>query len=81
MIRKIVPGGAVHMPILAERFGGSENFFSHQIKGATVLRQRGPERLRATLLKFFKILSRQAKTVGVVDSETCNCACFYELES
>src|SRR5581483_7726302 len=77
LIRKIIPGGAMHMPILAQCFGGSENFFGDHVDRATVLRQRGPQRFRATLLKLFKILSRQVKAVGMVDAEACNRARSY----
>ena len=40
-----------------------------------------PERLRATLLKFFKILARQIKTVGMIDAKSCHCACAHQLEN
>src|SRR6266478_504618 len=74
LIRKIVARRAIHAPVFAQRLRAGENFFCDHVNGAPIFGQRDPKRLRATLLKFFEILSGQVKTIGVIDSQACYCA-------
>src|ERR1051326_960093 len=82
LICKIVASGSVHRPVLAQRFGTSQDFFCQHVNGARICdRSYSPERFRATLLKLFEIFARQVQTVRMIDAEAGQRARAYQIES
>ena len=43
--------------------------------------KRNPQCFCAALLKFFEILARQIKTIGMIDPETRDCASAHQLKN
>src|SRR5206468_7999065 len=80
LIPKIVTRGSVDPPVFAQRFRAGENLFRHHVNGAPVFRRRDPKRFRATLLKFLEILSRQVKTIRMIDAKAADCASAHQIQ-
>src|SRR5436190_12090808 len=80
LIRKIVTSGSVRAPVFAQCFRAGEDFLCDHVNSASVFRQADPKRFRATLLKFLEILSRQVKTIRMIDAKAADCASAHQIQ-
>jgi len=60
---------------------GPIRIFRPTYKWPAVLWQSNPECFAQTLLKLFKILARQIKTVGMIDAKSCHCFRAHQLKN
>jgi hypothetical protein len=70
----------MHVPLIAQGFRASEDFFRQHVDGSAVARQSDSERFRGTLLKFYEIFAWQIQTVWMIDAKTCYRACAYQIK-